>query len=236
MEQIKLDVTQGAYKTAKEARNADHIPMVYYGKGVKSINFSADYQDFRRVYKKAGKSTIITIVNEKNQQFPVLVQEIQYHPVTDKIIHIDLKAIDLNKPITAKIPLVFVGQSLAVKDEGGVLVANKDTVTVECLPKDLIHEIEVDISPLVDFHAVIKVADLKVPDTIKILDAKEINVATVAAPRMEEELVTAAPVAEGVVAAEGEAVAEGEEKKEGEEENVKPAKEEKKEKKGKGKE
>jgi large subunit ribosomal protein L25 len=232
MEQIKLDVTQGVYKTAKEARNANHIPMIYYGKDVKPENFSADYQDFRRVYEKAGRSTIITMVNEKNQQFPVLVQEIQYHPVTDKIIHVDLKAIDLNKPITAKIPLVFIGQSLAVKDEGGVLVASKDTVTVECLPKDLIHQIEVDISPLVDFHAVIKVADLKVPDNIKILDAKNINVATVAAPRMEEEVVGTPVVAEGAVAAEGEEAA-GEEKAEGGEQ---PAKEEKKEKKGKGKE
>lgn len=204
MEKITLDVTQGAYATAKDARKAKRIPMICYGKGMKPVNVSADYQDFRKVYKKTGKSAIITIINEDKQEIPVLVHEIQYHPVSDNIIHVDILAVDLNKSITTEIPLVFVGISLAVKDLGGTLVHNKETITVECLAKDLIHEIEVDISPLVDFHSAIKVSDLKVPGNIKILLAKDINVAIVSAPRLEE--VEVKPVAaEGEVPAEGEA-------------------------------
>lgn len=186
MEETILDVTQGVYASAKEARKADRIPMIYYGKDVKPVNFSVDYQDFRRIYKKAGKSTIITMVNEKKEKFPVLVQEIQYHPVTDKMIHIDLMAVNLNKTITTEVPLIFVGIAPAVKADGGILVTSKDSVIVECLPKDLIHEIEVDISSLVDFHTSIKVRDLKVPDTIKIIDSEGINIANVSAPRQEE--------------------------------------------------
>jgi large subunit ribosomal protein L25 len=234
MEKITLDVTQGTCSSAKKTREEGCIPMIYYGKGVKPVSFSVEYQNFRRVYKKAGKSTIITIVNEKKQEFPVLVHEIQYHPVSDKMIHVDLIAVDLNKPITTKIPLVFVGISAAIKDEGGILVASKNTITVECLPKDLMHEIEVDITPLKDFHSVIKVADLKVPDTIKILDAQNINVVSVSAPRTEAELedLEKAPVIIKPVETE---VAEGEEKA-AEEGGAGKGEGAKDEKKGKGKE
>jgi len=211
MEQYTIEVTQGIYATPKEARNADRVPMIYYGKGVEPTNFSADYQDFKRLYKKAGKSAIITLVNENKKEFPVLVHEIQYDPVSDEMIHIDLMAVDLNKPITTEVPLVFVGQSPAVKEEGGIFMSSKDRVMVECLPKDLIHEIEVDISPLVDFHTSLTVANINVPEGIKILDAEDINIATVSAPRVEEaEEKTAAEGEEGETPAES-----GEKKEEG---------------------
>jgi len=210
METIKLDVTQGVYDSAKAARAAKRVPMVYYGKGFKNANFSADYQQFRRVYKAAGKSTIITLVNENKQEFPVLVHEMQYHPVTDDVWHVDLIAVDMNKPITTQIPLKFVGIAPAVKELAGTFVHSRSSIHVECLPKDLVHEIEVDITGLVDFHAQIKVRDLKIPAGYKVLDAADINVCTVAAPHKEEEVaaVVAAPV-EGEVAAAGAVPAEG---------------------------
>lgn len=217
METIKLDVTQGVYDSAKAARTAKRVPMVYYGKGFKNANFSAEYQAFRRAYKTAGKSTIITLVNEKKQEFPVLVHEIQYHPVTDDVWHVDLLAVNMDKPIQTHIPLNFVGIAPAVKELGGTFVHSRDSIKVECLPKDLVHEITVDITGLVDFHAQIKVRDIKVPASYKVLDAAEINVCTVAAPHKEEEIapVAAVPVegevaaAEGAVPAEGAAVAPG---------------------------
>lgn len=183
METIALGVTQSAYATAKAARAADRVPMVYYGKGVKNINFSVPYQDFRRTYAKTGKSTIITLVNEKGEKFPVLVHEVQYDPVTDLIRHVDMMAVDMAKPIQTKIPLKFVGVAPAVKDLGGVFVHSRDAVRVKCLPKDLVHEIEVDISSLVDFKASLTVKDIQVPQGIVILEALTINIATVSAPR-----------------------------------------------------
>ncbi|MBN2087040.1 50S ribosomal protein L25 [Candidatus Peregrinibacteria bacterium] len=215
MEKFNLEVTQGVYKTAKDARNADRIPMVYYGKGVEPINFSADYQDFRRLYKKAGKSTVISLKNEEGKEFNVLVHEMQYDPVSDNIIHVDLMAVDMNKPITTEIPLEFVGTSPAVRDENGIFVTSKYSVAVECLPKDLVHSIEVDISPLIDFHTAITVGDIKAPNGITIIDAEDINVATVSAPRLEEEPVEAAEEAEKPAEEGGE---EGEKKEEGSEE------------------
>ena len=223
METINLDITEGTYPDAKSARAAGRIPIVYYGKGIKNRNFSADYQNFRRAYEKGGRSTIMYFVNEKKEEFPILIQDIQYDPVSDQIVHVDVMAIDMNKTITTRVPLVLVGTAPAVKELGGILVQNKNKVEVECLPKDLIHKIEVDVSPLVDFHASIIVGDLKVPDTIKILDAPDINVATISAPREEVEEVVEekAEEIEGEEVAEGEAPPEGEEKAEEKEEGAK---------------
>jgi len=215
MEKFTLEVTQGEFATAKEARNAKRVPMVYYGKGVENANFSADYQDFRRIYSKAGRSSIINFIDENKKEFPVLVHQIQYHPVTDDVIHVDVMAVDLLKPITTDVPLVFVGQSLAMKELAGVFTTNRDRVGVECLPKDLPHEIEVSIESLVDFNASIKVADIVVPNGVTITTAPELNVASVSAPRVaEEEVAVAETETVEEEASTEEATKEGGEKKE----------------------
>ncbi|MBN2096627.1 50S ribosomal protein L25 [Candidatus Peregrinibacteria bacterium] len=222
MEKITLNVTEGVYDSAKAARNAGRIPMAYYGKGVENHGFSADYQEFRRAYEKGGHSTIMYFVNEKGEEFPILIQDIQYDPVSDQIIHADLLAINMDQPITTAVPLVLTGVAPAVRELGGILVQNKNNVQVECLPGNLVHEIKVDISSLVDFHSSITIGDIKVPDTIEILDAPDINVATVSAPKeAEEEMPAKVEGVEGVEGAEegekkeGEAAEGGEEKKEG---------------------
>ena len=194
MEQFTIEVKR---ETAKEARKEGRLAIIYYGKGVEPISFGTDYQDFRRTYKKAGKSSIIVMIDEKKKEFPVLIHEIQYDVVTDEMTHVDAMAVNLKNKITTEIPLVFVGQAPAVKDLGGTLMHNKETVHVECLPKDLVHEIQVGINTLVDFHSAITIGDIEVPEGITILDAKDINVATVSAPRKEEEETPAEEGAEG---------------------------------------
>ena len=184
MEQFTIEV---ARENAKEARKKGKLAIIYYGKGVEPISFSTDYQDFRRTYKKAGKSSIIVMIDEKKGEFPVLVHEIQYDAVTDEMIHVDMVAVNLKNKITTDIPLVFVGQAPAVKELGGTLMHNKETVHVECLPNDLVHEIQVGINTLIDFHSVITVGDIEAPKGITILDAEDVNIASVSAPRKEEE-------------------------------------------------
>jgi len=200
MDAIKVEVAQGKYDSSKAARLEGQIPMIYYAKGVESKQFTVEYQAFRKAYKKAGKSTIIYLVDEKKEEYPVLVHEIQYHPITDDIIHVDLMAIRKGQKISAKVPLVFVGVSPAVRELAGILVTNRDNVSIECQPTDLPHEIEVDITKLVDFHTSITIGDLIAPKGVTITDAKNISVAIVSAPRKEEEVAkTAAPV-EGAAA------------------------------------
>ncbi len=210
MDPITIEVSKGMYATSKEARKNGRIPIVYYSKEIEATNFSADYQEFRRAYNKAGKSSIITLIDENKEEYEAIAHELQYHPVTDDIMHVDLMAIKKGQKMTTEVPIKFIGESIAIREMSGIFMSGKDTVNIECLPKDLPHEIEVDISPLVNFNTSLTVGDIKVGEEITILDAEDINIATVSAPRTEEE----EPVAEG----EGEAGAEGEgeEKKEGE--------------------
>ncbi len=201
MKSLTLNVTK-PLENAKVTRESGLIPMIYYGEGQENIQFAADYQEFKRVYDQGGRSTIINFITEDKKEYPVLVHEVQYNPVTDEFLHIDVKAVDMNKPIQTEVTLTFVGISPAVKNDGGVLMHNREKVDMECLPKDLVHDIEVDISSLVDFNTRISVGDIKVPEGITIIDAPEITVATVSAPRVEVEAVS---VPEGEAGAEGEA-------------------------------
>lgn len=187
MESIKIEVAKGKYASAKEARRDGQLPLVCYSKDIEPEHYTTDYQNFRRAYIKAGKSTIVSLEMDGKEVRDVLVHEVQYAPVSDDMIHVDLMAIKKGQKVTADIPLVFTGDSAAVREQAGIFTSNKDKVSVECLPKDLPHEIEVDISPITDFHISLTVADIKVPSSITILDAPEISIATVSAPRAAEE-------------------------------------------------
>ena len=226
METIIIEVAKDKYASAKEARRDGQIPMICYNKEMDPEQFTTDYQNFRRAYKKAGKSAIITLQTDGKDVHKVLVQDVQYAPVSDDMIHIDLMAIRKGQKITTDIPLVFVGESAAVRELGGIFNTHKDKVHIECLPEDLVHDIEVDISPLVDFHTTLSVGDITVPDSITILDAEDISIAGVSQPRAAVEEEEAAEAAEGEEGAEGEAPAEGgeaAEAAEGEEESKEEA-------------
>ena len=126
METITIEVAEGKYDSSKEARRDGQIPMVYYAKDVETKHFTTEYQNFRRAFNKAGKSTIIDLHDEKGEDFQVLVHEIQYNPVTDEIIHVDLKAIKKGQKIQTEVPIIFVvghkeadEKTVAVRQLGG---------------------------------------------------------------------------------------------------------------------
>lgn len=210
MKTVTLQAEPRVQGKAKNLRKEDKIPAVIYGHELKeNQHISLDYQSFRRVFAKAGMSTIIDIkIGDK--EIAVLVQDFDVDPVKNTYSHIDFKAVVMGEELTAHIPLKLVGESEAVKTLHGILVYNKESVEVRCLPRNLVHDIEVDISTLVDFHSMITVADLKIPSTITILDNPEVVVASISAPRSEK--AEEAEVATAVEATE-EAKEEGEGKK-----------------------
>lgn len=213
MDILTLDVqTRDSQKKAKELLREDIIPIEYYGKGLKNKSLQTDYQIFRKLFRVAGTNTVVELNIGGKEKVNVLIYKVQRNPITDLITHVDVKNVKMDEQITAKIPLKFVGISLAVKDEGGILMHQINEIDVKCLPGDLIHEIEVSIEPLIDFSCYVRVKDLVVPEKIVILNDPEDVVVTAVPPREEEE--------ETPVAVEGE-VKEGEggegEAKEGEE-------------------
>lgn len=184
---IKAEVRSEADQKNNKLRAQGKIPAVIYGSKTKTTPLVIDYSVFEKAYNEAGESIIIMLELDGKTN-GVLVKEVQYHPVTNKIIHADLFEVDMSKKITTNVPLEFFGEAKAVKDDGGTLVTSIDEIEVECLPADLPKSIEVDISPLASFEDVVKIKDLNIPKGVEVLiDTKEV-VATVAPPRSEEEL------------------------------------------------
>lgn len=169
-------------------REDGFIPAVMYGKNIDPQNISFEYNAFEKVYQEAGESNLIDLSLEDKEPQKVLVKDVQYDPITGKIIHIDFKIINMKEKIHTNIPFNFTGESPAVKELGGVLVKSIDELEVECLPIDLVGEIEVDISPLATFDDVIKIKDINIPKGMRVLEGEEEIVATVTPPRSEEEL------------------------------------------------
>lgn len=188
-------------KKAEFVRQSGKIPAVIYGHGQENRNLELNYVEFEKILNEAGESTLID-VNVDGSSVKAIIAEVQYEPVRNRISHVDFHQVNMKEKIHAHVPLEFIGESKAVKEDGGVLIHNISEVEIKCLPTDLIHEIEVDITPLNTFDDVITVKDLKVPASVEILHHEsEDVVALVAAPKEEKEEV-ATPVAEAAPAAE----------------------------------
>lgn len=180
----------------KLLRSRGQLPAVYYGAGQNSHSLVLDYQTFRKLFAKAGENTIIELSID-GKVAPVLVHDIQYDPVTSVISHVDFLHIDMTKEVTTSVKVVVIGVAPAVKNLGGILDLQKHEIKIRCLPKDLIHSIEVDVSAIADFHTSVHVKDLKIPKTVKVLDNPDDTVVTATPPREEEEKPTAAVPTEG---------------------------------------
>jgi large subunit ribosomal protein L25 len=195
-----------------------------YGHKIETQSLTVNQSEFEKVLKKAGESTIIELENEDGKNYPVLIHDVQYHVLTSLPIHADFFAVNMLEKLKATVVLEFIGEAKAVKSGGGVLVKSMNEVEVECLPNDLPHNIEVDISKLETFADSIHVKDLKVPAKVQILSNPEEIVAKVQAPRdVEAELST--PVVEDISKVEGAAEDKPVAAKEGEKKEKEPKKE-----------
>lgn len=188
----------------KALRSSGMVPGIYYGRGKTAVGLSLNYQLLRKTYEKAGSNTIVELSMD-GKKMPVLIHEIQFDPLFDTISHVDFIHVDMEKEVTTNVKVIIIGTAPAVKNLGGILDVQKHEIKIKCLPKDLIHGIEVDVSGIEDFHTSVHVKDLKVPSTVKILDNPEDTVVTATPQKVEKEETPA--VAEGAAPAEGAASA-----------------------------
>lgn len=171
-------------------RDSGRIPAVVYGHEIKNLSLDIDYLEFKKVLKEAGGSSLIelTVEGEKEKRL-VLVHDLQKDPVTDNFIHIDFFETSAKEEVEVKVPLVFEGTSLAVKDLGGTLVKNISELEVKALPQNLPHEIKVSIDGLNNFGDHVLIKDLVLPKDVKIsAKPEEIVVSVVEATNVEAEL------------------------------------------------
>src|SRR3990167_2098480 len=242
MEQVPLTAQKRTVlgRKVKTLRREGVIPAHVFGHKVKTIHVQVKAGEFDKVFEKTGETGIIDLAIDGEKR-PVLVKNVQTHPVSDIPLHIDFYQVNLSEKVKVQVPLEIVGEAPAVHKKTGLLLTPVTEVEVEALPADLLEKIEVDVSNFENVGDEIKVKDLKLDRAkIEIHSDEELVVAQIGELVTKEmeaiEAEIEAEQAEAVeekVAEEG-APAEGEEAKEaaaeeGAEAAAKPEGQEKKE-------
>jgi len=174
-------------KKVKSLRREGILPAVVYGGKEGSVPIELGLQEFSKIFKTAGETTLVKLFIGKEAK-NVLIHDISRDPVTEEINHVDFYEVKMDEKITAKVPLIFIGDAPAVIDLDGVLVKAMQELEVRALPSNLPHQIEIDISQLKTFDDNILVKDIKLPKNVEILENLETSVAVVTPPRSEAEI------------------------------------------------
>ncbi len=172
---IAADPRNVVGKKVKQLRREGVIPAIIYGQS-DPINIQFNKLELRRVLRKAGTTHLIDIEVEGKKR-TVLAREIQQHVTRGDIIHVDFMEVNMNVAITAEAALVLVGESVPAADGLGSDVLPTHAVEIECLPDDLISEIEVDASKIDSPDTILYVSDLVAPKGVTILTDPETVVA-----------------------------------------------------------
>lgn len=224
-------------KKVKKLRREGIIPANVYGKELKSVSVQLPLKSFLDVYRKAHETGLVDLTVD-GQELPVLIHNVQIDPRSQSPVHADFFKVNLKEKITARIPLVAVGDAKAETDKIGLLEQPLSEIEVEALPTDLPEKIEVNVEGLAQIGDQIVISDIKVPDGVVILNEPSqmaFKIGELVTKEVEEEAAAEeaeAAAEEAAAAAEGEAPKEGEAPTEGEkpaEEKGEPAKEEKSE-------
>ena len=200
-------------KKVSNLRRAGILPAVVYGRGLESRPIQMDAHEFDVLRRTVTKNTLVDLKVGGGKATPVLLQGIHEHPVRRHPMHVDFYVVKMTEELTVDVPVNYMGDSTAADKLGGTLLHLREMVSVRALPTELPSGIDLDISPLDSFEAVLHVSDLVVPEGVTILTDVGEALARVQPPRVEEEPI----VGEGEELLEGEELPEGEEGAEGEE-------------------
>jgi len=204
----KLDLKERTVKGKSKARSLRRdgmVPGVYYFRGEENVDLQIDK---KKLYHAMSSGQHVFEVEMNGATQYVTIKGIQYHPVTDEVLHIDLMQVNMTEKMKFTIPISLEGEAEGVK-EGGVLSQILTTIDVNCLPTSVPDNILVDISNM-ELNSNMTVADIvNIPEGVEILSDPESTIATLAPPKEEEE-----PVVEDLE--EGEELLEGEESADGE--------------------
>lgn len=193
MEQIQFDVQlrkQTGTAKAKALRRSLLIPGIIYGGDGKPTMIAADKRAYERIHRQhIGESLIyhINVLDEgkKVADFPAIIKALQQHPISDDVIHIDFTRISLDKEIEIKVQIVTRGEAIGIKRDGGTLEHIMWELDIICLPTQIPHHIEVDVSNL-GVHDVIHVKDLNLPKGVRTKHDPDSVVVTVAGSMKED--------------------------------------------------
>lgn len=176
----------------KALRAKGFIPGVFYGPKEVSTPIKINTLEFIKVYREAGESTIVTLVDGTTEH-EALIQDISVDAVKGAVQHVDFYIVEKGKKVEVTVELVFTGVSPAERDLEGVLVKVLQEIEIEAMPKDLPHEIEVSIDSLVDFDAQIHAKDIVLPAGVTLITDPDEVIVLVQAHKEEVEADVTAP-------------------------------------------
>ena len=211
-------------KKVRFLRREGITPVNLYGHGLESTSLQIETPALKKALAQAGRTSLVHLkVGSAKRPHIAIVRGIQRDPVKGELLHVDFYQVRMDEKLKIGVPLVLMGKAPAVKDQGGILVQEMSSIEVECLPANMPHSIEADISGLVQLDQAVHVKDLHVGEGVTILADPGKVVAKIARLRVEVVEAVAAPAAE----AEAEVAEEGEEEEAKAEEKA-PAESEKK--------
>lgn len=189
----------------KHLRKVAMVPAELYGKGAENLHLFVPAVPLEKILSSDSRNNLIDLAIEGGETVKILIADVSRHPVKRSLLHVDFHKVKMDEKITAEIQLNYVGESLAVKNLGAVLVRNLDEIKVKCFPVDLIDKIDVDISQLNTIEDIILVKDLVTPDSLEVLNNPQDVVVSVIAQREEEKFEAASVAAAATVPVAGEA-------------------------------
>lgn len=202
MLELKAENREVFGKKLQSSRQEGKLPAVLYGPKEPSRPIFVSLKDFKKLWKEAGESTLVQLrltsdvkkLSTSDVVKEVLIQDVAIEPIKGEPVHVDFYAVLMDKPIQASVPLVFEGVSPAVKNLGGILVKVLHEVEIEALPKNLPHELSIDISSLSNLEDKVFAKNIKLPSGVSLVISSEEVIALVEAAKEEE----AAPAEEKI--------------------------------------
>jgi len=199
---------------ARRLRAGGSVPAVVYGSGLEPLAISADPRHFVKIlHSSTGHNTIFDVAIEGGEKTPVMIVDYQMDPIKDRLLHVDLKRIDLSKRLRVSVPVQTQGEAKGVKQQGGLLEAVTREIEVECLPDEIPEHFTVDVTELMIGQA-LRASDITLAGSMKLLSSPDSVIAHVVALRHEAEPAAEA-AAEPAAAAEPEVIKKGKKEEEG---------------------
>jgi large subunit ribosomal protein L25 len=184
---------------ARRLRASGLAPAVVYGVTDAAVAVAVSPKEIGRIlHSRTGHNTIFNVSVKGGESTPVMIADWQRDPIRDSLLHVDLKRIDLNKPITVRVPVATTGEPKGVKIQGGLHEVVWREVEIECLPDDIPEEFTVDVSELMIGQSV-RAGSIAMPASIKLVSSPDAVISHVVALKAEE--APAVEGAEGAVAA-----------------------------------
>ncbi len=190
MEEQTLSLSQRTVtgKKVKQLRRQGILPVHIYGKGIDSLSLQGVTGELRRLLLQIGTNIPVSIQVEGSEGENIcFVRDVQRHPVTEDLLHIDFIRVDVTQTISAEVPITLMGTAPATQ-RGGTLLQPLTSLLVEALPRDIPVSVEADVSGLDDFEKSIVVRDIPIADNVTVLTDQDEFVARVIPPRVETDV------------------------------------------------